>query len=139
MIVLDTNVVSELMKPQPAQSVIEWFADQPAHGIYVSSITVAEVLHGVLLLPAGKRRNAILAAARSMFEMEFEGRILSFDTTAAFLYAELLSERRRGGRPMSSFDAQIAAITAAARASLATRNVADFEGCGLKVVNPWGP
>ncbi|HUL94548.1 MAG TPA: type II toxin-antitoxin system VapC family toxin [Usitatibacter sp.] len=137
MIVLDTNVVSELMRPQPSPEVLDWFAGQPPQSLYVSSVTVAEVLHGVLLLPAGKRRNAILAAARSMFEVEFEARILPFDAQSAYLYAELLVERRRDGRPISSFDAQIAAITAGARAALATRNVGDFQGCGLKLVNPW--
>ena len=137
MIVLDTHVVSELMKLQPAPAVLEWMSTQPAHSLYLSSITVAEVLHGVLLVPAGKRRNAFLTAARSVFENEFEGRILPFDTTAAFIHAEILAERRRDGRPMATFDAQIAAVTAGARASLATRNVSDFEGCGLKLVNPW--
>ena len=137
MIILDTNVISELMKPLPSEEVVEWVAGQPARSLYLSSITVAEVVHGVLLLPAGKRRKAILEAARSMFEVDFEARILPFDALAAYLYAELMAERRRDGRPMSGFDAQIAAITASTRATLATRNIADFEGCGLKLVNPW--
>jgi len=136
-IVLDTNVLSELMRPRPSEVVVEWFAGQPSRSLYVSSITVAEILHGVLLLPPGKRRKAILEAARSMFEVDFESRILPFDTMAAYLYAELMTERRKDGRPMSGFDAQIAAIASSAKAALATRNVADFEGCGLGLVNPW--
>lgn len=139
MIVLDTNVVSELMRPRPSPEVVEWVGEQPARDLYISSITVAEILHGVLLLPTGKRRRSILEATRSMFEVDFEGRVLPFDALAAYLYAEIMAERRQGGRPMSGFDGQIAAVASAARASLATRNVADFEGCGVQVLNPWEP
>lgn len=137
MIVLDTNVISELMRPQPSEVVLGWMAGQPAQGLYVSSISVAEILHGVMLLPAGKRRTAIQAAAESMFVVEFAGRILAFDAEAARTYADIVAKRRSVGQPIAGFDAQIAAITLNARAALATRNITDFEGCGLKLVNPW--
>jgi hypothetical protein len=137
MILLDTNVLSELMKPTPDGSVVAWLASQPATGVYTTSITQAEILHGVGLLPAGKRRTAIEAAAEAMFRDDFAGRILPFGSDAAPLYARIAIERRRAGRPVSHFDAQIAAIARLAGAIIATRNVADFEGCGVKVTDPW--
>jgi predicted nucleic acid-binding protein len=138
MIVLDTNVLSELMKAAPADSVARWVAAQPAAGLCTTSITQAEVLHGIMLLPPGKRRTAVEGAAMAMFEEEFGGRILPFDSAAAPSYARIAAQRRRAGRPISHFDAQIAAIAVAAGAALATRNVTDFDGCGVKVINPWG-
>lgn len=137
MIILDTNVLSELMKPSPAERVATWLAAQPAMSLYTTSITQAEILHGLLLLPPGRRRTAIEAAAESMFEEDFGGRILGFGSDAALPYALIASERRRAGRPISHFDAQIAAIAYSARAAIATRNVPDFDGTGVKVVNPW--
>jgi len=137
MIVLDTNVVSELMRASPAENVFDWVAGQPAQSLYITSISRAEIVHGILLLPAGRRRSAIQAAAESMFSVEFGGRILPFEASAARAYAKIAVDRRHAGRPISSFDAQIAAIALVARATLATRNVSDFEGCGLKLMNPW--
>jgi predicted nucleic acid-binding protein len=137
MIVLDTNVVSELMKASPDESVIAWVAAQPAALLHITSITQAEILHGIRLLPAGKKRAAVQAAAEAMFATDFAGRILPFASGAAADYARIAADRRKAGRPISQFDAQIAAIAVSARASVATRNVADFEGCGLKVVDPW--
>ena len=137
MIVLDTNVVSELMKPHPSDAVAGWIRRQAASSLYTSSITVAEILHGVLLLPAGRRRNAIHAAARAMFDEDFEGRVLPFGSDAAIHYAEIAAHRKGAGRPISQFDAQIAAIARTASARVATRNVTDFEGCGIAVTNPW--
>ena len=90
-----------------------------------------------MLLPAGRRRNAVEAAAEAMFKEEFAGRVLPFGSDAARLYARIAAERRRAGRPISHFDAQIAAITRATGAAVATRNVADYAGCGVKVINPW--
>jgi predicted nucleic acid-binding protein len=136
-IILDTNVVSELMKPAPAQTVGGWTAQQPVTGLYTTSITQAEILHGVLLLPKGKRQAAVLAAAHAMFSEAFAGRILAFGSDAAQAYAHIAAQRRHAGRPISHFDAQIAAIAAATGAALATRNVADFDGCRIKVINPW--
>ena len=137
MIILDTNVLSELMRASPAENVVRWIAAQPESGFYITSVTQAEILHGILLLPSGKRRIAIQAAAESMFASEFDGRILAFDSAAARPYASIAAERRRAGRPISQFDAQIAAIAHSTRATIATRNIDDFEGCGVKVVNPW--
>lgn len=137
MIVLDTNVVSELMRAAPNQAVVHWVAAQPMASLYTTSITQAEVLHGILLLPPGRRRSAVEAAAAAMFREDFAGRILAFGSDAAPPYARIAAQRRRAGRPISQFDAQIAAIAAAHGAAVATRNVADFDGCGVKVVDPW--
>ena len=137
MIILDTNVLSELMRPDPAQKVVAWVASQPTASLFTTSITQAEILLGLMLLPLGRRRRALEAAATSMFEEDFGGRILGFGTDAAPRYAQIASDRRRAGRPISRFDAQIAAIARLAGAALATRNLGDFEGCGLSVVNPW--
>ena len=137
MIVLDTNVLSEIMKAKPDLGVTGWMAAQAATDLYTTSITQAEILHGVMLLTPGRRRRALEAAATSMFEEEFAGRILGFGSDAASFYARIVSDRRRAGRPISHFDAQIAAIARLARAAIATRNTADFEGCGVAVVDPW--
>lgn len=137
MIILDTNVVSELMKSAPAEPVARWIAGQPASTLYTTSITQAEILHGILLLPAGKRRTALEAAAESMFDEDFGGRMLPFGGDAARAYAQIAAQRRRAGRPISHFDAQIAAIARSARAAVATRNVSDYTGCDIDVRNPW--
>jgi hypothetical protein len=138
MIILDTNVLSELMKPAPGESVVRWMSAQAATSLYTTSITQAEILHGVMLLPSGRRRNAVKTAAEAMFKEDFAGRILPFGSDAADPYADIAVERRRAGRPISHFDAQIAAIARSAGAGIATRNVADFDDCGVKVINPWG-
>jgi hypothetical protein len=138
MILLDTNVLSELMKAAPNQGVVAWIAARPAATLYTTSITQAEILHGVMLLPSGKRRSAFEAAAEAMFRDDFAGRILPFGSDAAPLYAQIAVARRKAGRPISHFDAQIAAIARLTGATVATRNVMDFEGCGVKVVDPWG-
>ena len=137
MILLDTNVVSELMKAAPEQRVLFWISAQPQSSLYTTSITQAEILHGIALLPAGKRRRAIEDAAHAMFTEEFKDRILGFGSDAASPYAHIAAERRRAGRPISSFDAQIAAIARSVGATIATRNVADFSGCRVGLVNPW--
>jgi len=136
-ILLDTNVVSELMKPAPATEVVAWIGAQPVQSLFTTSITQAEILHGVLLLPAGKRRAALQEAADAMFREDFGDRVLAFRADAASHYAQIAVDRRDAGASISQFDAQIAAITRSFRATLATRNVADFEGCGIEVVNPW--
>ena len=137
MILLDTNILSELMRPAPSAIVVRWMASQPATGLYTTSITQAEIFHGIMLLPTGRRRNAFEAAANAMFNQDFDGRILAFGSDAARPYALIAAERRRAGRPISHFDAQIAAIARSAGAAIATRNVADYDGCGVKVINPW--
>jgi predicted nucleic acid-binding protein len=125
------------MRPVPDTSVQAWIASQPLPLLYTTSITQAEILLGLQLLPNGKRRNALEVLATQMFDEDFPGRVLSFDSRAATQYARIVTERRRLGRPIMAFDAQIAAIAAAANASLATHNVGDFDSCGLRVVNPW--
>jgi toxin FitB len=136
-IVLDTNVLSELMKPSPAPRVASWVGSRPARSLYITSITQAEILHGIMLLPKGRRRDSIESAAASMFEIEFAGRVLPFSSDAAAPYARIAVERKRAGRPISHFDAQIAAIAVANGATVATRNIDDFDGCGIRVDNPW--
>ena len=139
MILLDTNVLSELMKPRPAPAVVDWMAAQPAASLYTTSITQAEILYGLMLLPRGRRRSALEDAATSMFAEDFGGRIVGFGSDAAPAYAQIASDRRRAGRPLSHFDAQIAAVARFLGAAIATRNTADFEGCGVTVVDPWRP
>jgi predicted nucleic acid-binding protein len=137
MILLDTNVLSELMKPDPAERVVRWLTTQPAASLYTTSITQAEIILGVMLLPSGRKRTSVEAAAKAMFEEDFSGRILPFSSNAALLYAQIVVERRRVGRPISHFDAQIAAIARSSGAAIATRNVADFDRCDTNVINPW--
>ena len=134
---LDTNVLSELLRAAPNRSVLAWFAGQAAEGLFVSAVTRAEMLLGARRLPAGKRRTALQAALRDMFEQDFAGRILAFDSAAASAYADVVSTRRAAGRPISQFDGQIAAIALHHGTRLATRNVADFEACAVVLVNPW--
>jgi predicted nucleic acid-binding protein len=136
-IVLDTNVLSELMKPEPSKRVASWIARRSVRSLYVTSVTQAEILYGILLMPSGRKRRAIEEAAVEMFDTEFARRVLPFGSDAAVRYARIAADRRMIGRPISHFDAQIAAITAIAGASLATRNVDDFAQCGIDVVNPW--
>jgi predicted nucleic acid-binding protein len=137
MILLDTNVISELMRAAPNEAVVRWIGARPAPSHYTTSITLAEILHGILLLPAGKRRNQLRQAAETMFAEDFSGRVLGFGSEAAPIYAQIAVERRRIGRPISQFDAQIAAIARVSGASIATRNVDDFTDLGLTVLNPW--
>lgn len=137
MIVLDTNVVSELMRPAPSKRVAQWAAAQPVVSLYTTTVTEAEILHGIMLLAAGKRRAVLESAATAMFRDDFAGRILVFGSDAARAYAEIASRRRRLGHPISHFDAQVAAIARAAGASVATRNVADYAGCGVELHDPW--
>ncbi len=137
MIVVDTNVVSELMLPSPADAVIEWASAQEAHTLYFTTISEAELRYGVAILPIGRRREQLLAAVEGMLREDFAGRVIPFDRQAARAYAEIASTRRAAGRPIHYADCQIAAIARAVGASVATRNVRDFEGCGIDVINPW--
>jgi predicted nucleic acid-binding protein len=137
MIVLDTNVLSELLRPAPEARVLAWLEDQPPASLFTSAVTQGEILYGIRLLPDGQRRRKLWDAAVAIFNEDFAGRVLSFDGDAAGAYAEIGASRRAAGRPISQFDATIAAITRSRGASLATRNAKDFEGCGIDVVNPW--
>jgi toxin FitB len=136
MIVLDTNVLSELMSPSPSEAVYRWLSREAPDQTFTTSVSMAEILQGIELLPAGKRRSGLSAAAHEMFAL-FVGRILSFHEDSARAFAPIAVLRRRHGRPISLFDAQIASITKAHGATLATRDVGDFEGCGIALVNPW--
>jgi len=139
MIVLDTNVVSELMRPDAAPLVFEWAARQPRSALFTTTVTMAEIFYGLELLAKGRKRLDLTAAATTLFETSFSGRVLSFDTDAAALYATIAAARRKAGRPIAPFDAQIASIALSRGASLATRNTADFELCGIPLINPWSP
>jgi toxin FitB len=137
MILLDTNVLSELMRPAPSAAVENWIGLQPVASIFISAITEAELRYGVALLPEGRRQVQLLAKIEAMLAEDFAGRILPFDSPAASAYADIAVMRRRSGRPISQADAQIAAIASSRGASLATRNMNDFLDCGIDVVDPW--
>jgi predicted nucleic acid-binding protein len=134
---LDTNVVSELMKAAPDSGVLAWIDGLSRTDLFVASVTQAELLYGVALLPPGRRRDSIARAVDAVFADLFRERILPFDSAAASAYADIGAIRRRAGRPISAFDAAIAAVARSRGATLATRNSADFEGCGVDVIDPW--
>lgn len=138
MIVLDTNVLSELMRRDPDQRVMTWISEQPMAGVFTTTLTQAEIFYGLELLPAGRRREELLAAARPMFDVDLAGRVLPFDTDAARAYPGIAAGRKQAGKPISQVDGQIAAIVDSRGARLATRNVRDFADCGITVVDPWG-
>ena len=135
--ILDTNVVSEPMLALPSAVVQTWWSQQQPGTLFITAVTVAEVLYGIELLPHGKRRAALLAGAELMFGKVLAGRVLPFDEDAARAFAAIAANRRGTGRPITDLDAQIAAIARSRGATLATRNTADFEGCGIRLVNPW--
>jgi predicted nucleic acid-binding protein len=137
MIILDTNVISETMRSQPDPSVLTWLDERAAAGLFVSTITEAEIRFGVARLPKGKRRNGLATAAEQAFETLFRDRVLPFDRDAARAYATIAGHRTAIGRPISQFDCQIAAIARSRGAAVATRNVEDFAECGLEITNPW--
>lgn len=138
-VILDTNVVSEPMRSSPAEAVQAWWSQQQPGDLFITAVTVAEILFGIELLPHGKRRVALLAGAELMFGKVLSGRILPFDEDAARAFAAIAASRRAQGRPIADVDAQIAAIARSRGATVATRNTADFEGCGIRLVNPWQP
>ncbi len=137
MIILDTNVLSELMRPKPSPRVVAWVATHPVTELYTTSITEAEIFYGIELLTKGKRREVLLAAAEAMFAEDLAGHVFGFEGDAARVFFKIAAGRRALGRPISHADAQIAAIARVRSARLATRNVEDFEDCGLDVVDPW--
>jgi len=135
-IVVDTNVISELMRPQPARVVTQWAGSQEAAELFTTSITLAEVLYGIERLPDDRRREQLRVTALDVF-VAFEDHVLSFDAPAARRYASIVSTRDRLGFPIDGFDAQIASICATRGATLATRNVKDFAHTGIALVDPW--
>jgi predicted nucleic acid-binding protein len=137
MILLDTNVLSELMSAEPNEQVIRWVDAQYSARLHICAITRAEIELGIRLLPEGRRKKQLAGAATEMFS-DFSGRCLSFDESAAVEYAKLVKQRRDKGRPIGVEDGQIAAIAMANRLALATRNVKDFEEISeLNIINPW--
>ena len=135
-IILDTNVLSELMRVQPDPTVVQWFGRQSAVTFYVTAITKSEILLGIAQLPAGKRRDTLANAADKMFQEDFCGNCLSFDESCSGFYASIVANRRRSGFSITTEDAQIAAIALAANMTLLTNNVREFERVkGLKVEN----
>lgn len=137
MIILDTNVLSELMRPTPSSRVSNWVAGRPVMELFTTSITEAEIFMGIELLAQGKRRDQLLRAAEGLFAEDLGGRILGFESDAARLFSKIAAHRQLLGRPIGHAVAQIAAITKLKRAKLATRNTTDFDNCGIDLVDPW--
>jgi predicted nucleic acid-binding protein len=136
MIVLDTNVVSETLKPNPSPNVVDWFVAQAAASLVTTTVTQAEMLYGLELIPSGKRRDAMKAAIAKVLS-RFEGNMLPFDEPAAVLYAVIAAQRDRLGLPISEKDAMIAAIARSRGASIATRDTNGFRDCGVPLIDPW--
>jgi toxin FitB len=137
MTILDTNVVTELMLPAPEPAVLRWFSNQAAEDLHVTAMTMAEILYGIELISPGRRRDPLRAGVEKMFGGVLADHILAFEDRAARAFSQIASSRRRQGKPISAFDAQIAAIARVHGATLATRNPYVFEGCGVRLVNPW--
>lgn len=138
MFVLDTNVLSAMMSAAPAPEVAGWVSAQPTEQLFTTTICQAEILSGIAVLPDGRRRGALAAAAQAMFLEDFDGRVLPFDMEAAIAYADVFAARRRAGRAAATLDLMIAGVARARGASVVTRNVEDFAACGVNVVDPWG-
>ena len=137
MIVIDTNIISEFMRAKPDPVVIEWFNHQRSRNLYVTVITLAEIGHGLRLMPKGHKTKILNSRFKGFVERAFEERILNFDLDAAESYIDLMAHRKEMGLPMSIPDGQIAAIAHNHRFSVATRNTKDFEHCGIELINPF--
>lgn len=137
MLVLDTNMLSEIMRPEPERKVADWIVRQQSDELFTAAVCQAEILSGLAVMPSGRRRTELEEAARAMFTDDFDGRVLPFDIEAASAYAEVFVARRKAGRPSGTIDLMLAAIARVRGASVVTRNVADFEGVGVAIINPW--
>jgi toxin FitB len=137
MFVLDTNILSAMMSTRVVPEVAEWIAGQPVGLLFTTSISQAEILSGIAIMPESRRRSDLEAAAGAMFLEDFEGRVLPFDMNATVAYADIFAARRRAGRPTATVDLLIASVARSHHASVVTRDISGFEGCGLKVINPW--
>ncbi|WP_017295085.1 type II toxin-antitoxin system VapC family toxin [Geminocystis herdmanii] len=136
--ILDTNVISELMKGNKcSENVYHWISQQPIEDLFTTTITQAEILYGIAILPSGKRQTKLLNLANLMFQEDFNNRILTFNQESAIAFAKIASERRKKGQPISQADAQIASICYSYQATLVTRNINDFQHCGINIINPW--
>ena len=137
MILLDTNIISEMMKPNPNVRVIKWLDQQNVTQLFITAITIAEISYGLNVLPKGNRRSTLENAFDRSIKESFMHRILFFDDEAAHFYSKIMGERKKLGRPMSILDGQIAAIARTHGSAIATRNINDFENCGLQLINPF--
>ncbi len=137
MIILDTNVVCEVMKASPAARVTKWMASFGHSKIFTTSVTQAEIFFGLEIMPHGRKREALYAAATGMFKDQFANRVLAFDGDASHIFAMIAAARRRAGQPIGQFDCQIAAIARSHGAAIATRDLRDFAGCGVELIDPW--
>lgn len=137
MIVLDTNVLSETLRPEPDTKVLAWLEAQPRTAIFTTTVTRGELFYGVRLLPEGQRKTSLLGAVLAIFDQDLAGQVLSFDNASADAYAGIAASHKIAGKPISQFDAMIAAITHSRGASLATRNIKDFTDCGVELIDPW--
>jgi toxin FitB len=135
-IILDTNVISEEMKPTPDPALHGWLQRQPLVTIYTTAVSLAELMQGISVLPDGRRKQDLQVAARRVLGL-LPQRILPFDENAAVEFAEIVAERRRLGQPMGTMDAQIAAIARARGMAVATRDIRDFANTGVNIINPW--
>jgi hypothetical protein len=136
-LIADTNVLSELLRSAPDPRVVAWLSGKALDAVFTTSITQAELLVGVALMPKGRRRTTLDAAVHALLDDDLRDRVLPFDRASARCFAEIVSRRRAAGRPISHSDAQIAAIARATGMRVATRNVADFAGCEIAIDNPW--
>ncbi len=139
MIVLDTNVLSEVLRPASEARVLQWLANESRAALFTTTVTRVKVFYGIRLLPAGARRQSLWDATQIIFDEEFAGRVLTFDDDAADAYADIASSRRSQGKPISQFDAMIAAVVRSRGATLATRNVKEFIDCGIEIIAIPGP
>ncbi|KHD04928.1 plasmid stabilization protein [Candidatus Thiomargarita nelsonii] len=137
MILLDTNVVSEVMRKKPSDNVLNWLNLHNDGDLFISSITIAEIGYGLRILPIGKRRQLLQIRFEQFVSEGFAGRIIDFNELAARTYAEIMGMCKEKGRPMSLPDGQIAAIAQTNHMALATRNITDFEACGIQLINPF--
>lgn len=137
MILIDTNVVSEIMKVAPAESVVNWLNNQKSSGLYISTVTIGEIEYGLRILPAGKRRLQLNERFERFVSLAFAQRILAYDEASARAYGEVMSHRRELGRPISVPDGQIAAVARSNGFTVATRNISDFEDCGIELIDPF--
>jgi len=134
---LDTNVLSETMRPAPSPAVASWLRKLPLRSLFTAAICQAEILAGVAVLAEGRRRSELEAMAAGMFSQDFDGRILPFDSSAAAAYAQLFAIRRQKGRPIATADLIVAATARSHDAAVVTRDAGGFEDCGVEVIDPW--
>jgi len=137
MIIVDTNVISEVLRPKPSERVAAWLDAQRPSDIFLTTVSQAEMLLGIELLPRGRRRASLESAINAIFDADFRERVFPFDTAAARAFALVVAHRHRIGRPIDNMDAQIAGIARSKGAAIATRDISGFAGCGVPVIDPW--